>query len=107
MFASAALLTAISTELDDLRRHIDALAPVVAAGVVTAPTRFMTDAQRLDVMNQTLEAIAALTGDLAQGRDPDASIARMTLADLAQRLARASGSRGPDIARSVVDVELF
>jgi hypothetical protein len=106
MAATAQALRAIADELDILRQHVHSLAPVVAAGVTAEPAH-IADAQRVDLMAQSLAAIASLARDLSQGQHVDHAVSRIALADLASRLASAIG--GDKIRGAVLhpDMELF
>jgi len=106
MSASPAALDAIAHELDLLRAHVDRLAPVVAAGVSAAPTH-IADAQRVDLMAQSLAAIASLARDLARGRGMDDAISQIALADLAARLASATGAADAPQSPHGHEMELF
>ncbi|MBU6371234.1 MAG: hypothetical protein KJS97_00785 [Alphaproteobacteria bacterium] len=98
-------LTAIADELELLRDYVDRLAPIIASGVAAEPTRHMADAQRIDLLDQTLAALADYARDVAAGRDAAESVRRIGLADVALRLSRGdSSSRNREVA---CDVELF
>lgn len=98
-------LVAIAEELDLLRDYVDRLAPIIASGVAAEPARHMADAQRIDLLDQTLAALADYARDVAAGRDVAESARRIALADVGLRLTRReSGHRGFEPA---CDVELF
>lgn len=98
-------LIAIAEELDLLRDYVDRLAPIIASGVAAEPSLHMADAQRIDLLDQTLAALADYARDVAAGRDVAESARRIALADVGLRLSRPeSGHRGFEPA---CDVELF
>lgn len=105
MSTSGNALVAIAEELDLLRDYVDRLAPIIASGVAAEPTRHMADAQRIDLLDQTLAALADYARDVATGRDPAESVRRIGLADVALRLSR--GEPQEHRSNAVCDVELF
>jgi len=105
MSAPGSALIAIAEEHDLLRDYVDRLAPIIASGVAAEPSRHMADAQRIDLLDQTLAALSDYARDVAAGRDAAESIRRIGLADVALRLSRSEpAGRRREAAR---DVELF
>ena len=105
MSAPRSALIAIAEELDLLRDYVDRLAPIIASGVAAEPSRHMVDAQRIDLLDQTLVALSDYARDVAAGRDAAESVRRIGLADVALRLSRGEqAGRGRETA---CDVELF
>ncbi len=98
-------LLAIAEELDLLRDYVDRLAPIIASGVAAEPTRHMADAQRIDLLDQTLAALSDYARDVAAGRDVAESARRIALADVGLRLTRRDAAGRSNEA--VCDVELF
>lgn len=111
MTADARLLAGLAAELQRAAGLAERLEPLLAAPAGPAPDAArMADAQGLDLLRQTLEALAALAQDLAGGAAPEAALEAVPLADLAARLRAAlAGDKAvePAPASGAGDLLLF
>ncbi|QYF86182.1 hypothetical protein [Brevundimonas sp. PAMC22021] len=108
--ADPALLCAVADELEDLRAGVDAISHLLSDLVRRVPPaerlEVMSDAQRLDEITQRLQALSGLARAVAAGEAPEAAVAAIPLADMAQRL-RPALSRQADQGAAAGDLQLF
>ena len=96
----ARLLAAAGEELTRMRATVDGVEALVSALIAgaAAQTRAqaLIGAQNLDLLNQRLDGLSRLLAGLAAGDAPHDVLARVTLADMAERLAGPAAETAPN-----------
>lgn len=108
----ARLLSAAADELTRMRQAVDGVEALIGDLIRHAPpdghSQALIQAQALDLLNQRLHGLSALLGDLARGATPTQAVARLTLMDMAARLASSSDSRpAPEADLDTGELTLF
>lgn len=90
---TAALLSALATELADMRGTVEGLSDMVMNHVLlSAPqdrSGILTQAQEIDALSQNLHALQDLSRALSEGSSMAAALESIPLAGLSDRLRRA------------------
>ena len=104
-----ALLGDLAEEMARARQEVQRVEALVARLACHAPAaeraRTVVEAQGLDALSQTLDALATVLARLGQGVPPKEAIMNLPLADLAARLG--DGTAEPRPTRATGELQLF